>query len=245
METARTTALATASKKVEDLRVGDVVDLANSPSGWRASSAASAYGAVVAMSRDSEASVLVEYQGMDTIGYPVGTELQVVLPREVPDPAIQVRLPQAPEDWTVWHISQNLTDRWGELNLHNALNKPLDPLILDEALFSRLQAQMTDETTFVVRKDGQYGLLFEVEYCSQESEARDDEQDPQWRPHQVVIAALAAGLCKLEPRFPGVQFALPHESEMVNERPCVWAFMPEGLLNGQQRQELSDGLHSL
>ncbi len=86
------------------------------------------------------------------------------------DPEIEVRDLGNPEVFTTWHISQNLTDRLGEINDFDAENKPLDKLQHESGLLDRLREQMVDEITFVARKDGRFGILFEVECASQESE---------------------------------------------------------------------------
>lgn len=136
------------------------------------------------------------------------------------DPEVCVRLPGSPDDWSVWRISQNLTDRWGELNYHNSENKPLRPLEQDEVLLESLRSQMWDEITFIVRKDGQYGILFECEFISRESEVSmgGGEEYDQLNPHAEMIKLLDAGICKLAGLFPGVEFAIPHEDEIVNGR---------------------------
>lgn len=154
---------------------------------------------------------------------------------DVEDPEIFVTLGGSPNDWSVWRISQNLTDRWGELNYHNGENKPLEPLEKDEVLLERLRSQMWDEMTFIVRKDGQYGILFECEYVSRESEASmgDGNEYDQLSPHSEMIKLLDAGICELSGLFPGVEFSIPDEDEIVNGRPAIWAFVKDGLLNAQ------------
>lgn len=160
---------------------------------------------------------------------------------DVEDPEVFVTLPGSPTDWTVWRISQNLTDRWGDLNYYNSHEKPLEPLEKDESLFKRLLDQMWDELTFIVRKDGQYGVLFECEFISRESEASmgDGNEYDQLRPHTEMIAILDAGIReKLIPSFPGVEFAIPDEDHIVNGRPAIWAFVKDGLLDAQDRERL-------
>lgn len=163
---------------------------------------------------------------------------------DVPDPEIRVRLPGAPDEWVTWHISQNLTDRWGDFNYHNAAKKPLEPLEACPDLVARLREQMWDETCFIVRKDGRYGILFEVEYCSIESEGEAvaavyAKDGCPLKPHADMIRIINdATLAKLARKFPGVEFAIPDESEVVDGRPALWAFVSDGLLNEDQREEL-------
>lgn len=171
---------------------------------------------------------------------------QIETPR---DPVIMVRDIGNPDDWTKWRISQNLTDRWGEINDHNRANKPLGPLENDAALLDRLREQMWDELTFVVRKDGKFGILFEAEFCSKESEEHEKEHGPEWhamlKPHDEVVKVLLEGLKPLAEKFHGVQFAVPHESQIIHDRPAAWAFVPDGLLTKAQREELGLALLAL
>lgn len=152
----------------------------------------------------------------------------------VEDPEVLVTLPGSPADWSVWRISQNLTDRWGDLNYYNGSNKPLAPLEQDEALLERLRSQMWDELTFIVRKDGQYGILFECEYASQESEGIDDD----FKPHAEMIRLIDEAAVELSGLFPGVEFAIPDEDEIIEGRPALWAFVKDGLLDAQDRERL-------
>jgi len=156
------------------------------------------------------------------------------------DPVSKVRLIGKPDEWVEWNISQNLTDRWGHINNHNAANKPLETLSASEGYLTHLRAQMWDETTFIVRKDGRYGILFKVEFISMESEgehAADYGTPP--KPHAEMIKIINdSTLEKLTPNFPGVEFAIPHEGEVCNDRPALWAFVADGLLNAEQREAL-------
>lgn len=165
------------------------------------------------------------------------------------DPVVRVRPVGQSEEWGKWNITQNLTDRWGELNYHDAANKPLGLLESDHPLLERLRAQMWDELTFVVRKDGQFGILFEAEFCSRESEAQDQQCDSAWyaslKPYSEVVKALLDGMAPLMEKFPGVQFAVPDQTQVINGRPAAWAFVADGLLSDVQRAELGQALLSL
>lgn len=150
-------------------------------------------------------------------------------PKDVHDPVAKVREINHPDEWTEWRISQNLTDRWGDINDYNAENKPLGMLENNTGLLERLRSQMWDELTFVVRKDGQYGILYEAEFCSQESEEHEKKYDPEWyaklHPHDSVVKSLLDGLQQLAAKFPNVQFAVPHESQIINDRPAAWEIL--------------------
>ena len=165
------------------------------------------------------------------------------------DPAIQVREAGNNGEWSTWHISQNLTDRWGGFNYHNAAAKPLEPLEDSPELLERLRSQMWDEITFVTRKDGQFGILFEVEFCSRESEEGIYDMTDDWYKrlpaHSEAVARLLRGLEAIAPQYPGVCFAVPRESEIVEDRPAAWAFVPDGLLTDETRMRLGSLLLEL
>jgi hypothetical protein len=238
----------TISKKVEDLAVGSRVDLASCPYLKSHSSADCEYALVVHVERETLNNVVIGYEGIDHIGYPVGTVLQVRVPKDVPDPEVNVHPLGKPDEWEIWNISQNLTDRWGDINHHDGENKPLE-LLEENDLLERLRAQMWDELTFVVRKDGKFGILFESEFCSLESEKHQKDDSPDWyatlKPHAEVVKALLERMKPLAERYPGVLFAVPDEAHVVNGRPAAWAFVPDGLLTDEQREELGKALLGL
>lgn len=160
-------------------------------------------------------------------------------PLTFPAPApIAVTLPggQASQ----WYIEQNLSTRCGELNFAFRERKPgLMLLSHDTALFEQLCGEMWDETTFVVRKDNAFGLLFEVEFLSQESEARTEGEDlSQYLPRENVMAALTSKLVDLANEYPQVEFCVPDPAEIWFERPAVWGFFKLDTLTEEQREEL-------
>jgi hypothetical protein len=237
-------------KKVENLVAGNRVDLCSCPFLKNHASAKFEFACVSKVEVEENGAVAVTYEDIDQVGYPAGTELQVRVPRDVVDPMVRVQVATTDGADVDWHISQNLTDRWGELNYHNEENKPLELLVDDEALLARLVDQMWDEATFVVRKDGKFGILFEAEFCSIESETPQKELcNAEWfatlKPHSEVVNALLEGMKPLEEKFPGVLFAVPPASEVINDRPAAWAFVPDGHLNAEQRKELGSALLNL
>ena len=144
-----------------------------------------------------------------------------------------------------WDISLYVTDRWGGINAGK--NKVAGTILMkNRALLQRLQQQMFDEITFIVRKDGQFGILFEVEFFSLESEESDKGDDPEWYaqlwPHAETSHALLSALHRLTRQFPGVYFAKPSEALMVNNRPCAWAFVPADHLTKPETQALGFAL---
>ena len=133
----------------------------------------------------------------------------------------------APGQSGVWSILENLTSRDGELNgyrkAHTAAYRWLES---DEALLAQCHQMMWDEITFVAQKDGALGMLFEVEYLSQESEEGSDPEAPTYEPHAVLVARLAARVQELGSRFPGIAFAVNPGHNTVNGRAVMWAFVP-------------------
>lgn len=157
---------------------------------------------------------------------------------------VEVTLPDGAKSW--WNIEQNLSTRWGELNDYAAEGKPgLALLELDLDLLTRLRQQMWEESTFIVRKDNQFGLLFEVEFASKESEADDADDTREYRPHAEVIVALIDGLAKLARTYPQVQFSVPDASEIINDRPAVWGFFLLDALGENAREVVGQALHNL
>ena len=163
---------------------------------------------------------------------------------DMDDAAIKVRPVGGGEEWATWNISQDLTDRWGGINDCDWENKPLDLLAEDSTLLARLREQMWNELTFIVRKDGKFGILFEIEFCSQESE-KGENNVGDLKPHCEVVKSLLDGMRPLAEQFPGVEFAVPDEMEIFNERPAAWAFVADGLLTAAQREELGSALAGL
>lgn len=164
-----------------------------------------------------------------------------------PRAPIRVTLPDGANSH--WHLENNLTDRRGEFNNVAAYTKPgLAVLQLDETLTERLRKQMYDELTFVVRKDAKFGLLYEVEYCSRESEfnflGAESEESAELKPHAEVVEALLKGLRAAQQEFPNIAMCIPDADEIVWTRPAVWAFVPMDALNEAERAKLAGLLMS-
>lgn len=165
---------------------------------------------------------------------------------DVPDPAIRVLPVGGDGQWGEWKISTDLTDRWGEINENQWPRKPFVALLGSEGLLDCLREQMVDESTFVARKDGRFGLLFEVEYMSKESEGSHGEGVEYKLKNQATINQLLIdGMSRLVEQFPGVEFCVPTPEVVIYERPAAWAFMPDGALNEDQRNELARALSAL
>lgn len=167
-------------------------------------------------------------------------------------PKVTVTLPDGTK--VQWLLENNLTDRWGEFNEYASDRKPgLAILQLDEALaledqlLERLREQMCSETTFIARKDGKFGLLYEVEYTSRESESQlcEPEELSSYKPHETVVAALLEGLQKVQGAFPNIEMGVPDSDEIIWNRPAVWAFAPLDVLDETQRSLLDSMLATL
>lgn len=196
---------------------------------------------------------------------------EAVLPEEVPLPVMPVEaaateeydddftdpglftpgLPDLPVTVTAidgtskdWMISPNLTDRWGGVNTYACQQKPLHELLLAPGLLDELREQMTEELTFVARKDGLFGLLYEVEYESIESDGGDLGSEG-LKPYAEVAASLLSALQKNAHRFEPAELCVPPAEEICNDRPAVWAFVPNGALDEDARAELAQFLESI
>jgi len=145
-----------------------------------------------------------------------------------------------------WYVEQNLTDRCGELNNAHHYKKPALPILhADSALLGELVSQMCDEVTFVTRKDGEFGLLFETEYLCDESENNNEDDPDDYAPRAEVVADLLKAIVKLEELYPQVEFCIPDPSQIFCERPAIWGFVKSGGLTEEQRDALSSALHQV
>lgn len=143
-----------------------------------------------------------------------------------------------------WLVSPNLTDRWGEINDFDADKKPFHELLSQPELLESLRGQMTGEITFIARKDGVYGLLYEVEYESIESDGQEC-MTSRLKPYDDVVAAIITSMQQNAHRFPSVEMCVPPADQVCNDRPAAWAFVPDGALHEDARSELADLLNSL
>lgn len=162
--------------------------------------------------------------------------------------AIPVTLPSGQA--STWNIEQNLTDRWGEFNDYNSREKAgLELLQLDTPLYNKLleMMPMEYEMAFMVRKDQKLGILFEAEFCSVESEevSGNDHAEGELEHHDNVVGSLLHGLKNLKSSYPNVEFCVPDASQVVNDRPAVWAFFLPDTLSKEQRNELAEALYEL
>ncbi len=189
----------------------------------------------------------VSYEGIDSVGYPKDQVLKVAVgDDDTPDEPVKVTQIDGRETQIL--ISQNLTDRWGDLNFAHATKKPLMRLVNDPPFLKSLVAQMWDEICFVTRKDGEYGILMEVEYTCVESEQSllvGMEKDDSLKPRHVVNAALLDGMRKLAEKHPKVEFFLPDPSQIIEERPAAWAFFKDASIAKAEIEALGMALLEL
>lgn len=164
-------------------------------------------------------------------------------PSDVPDTPISVTLLDGSSGQ--WLISPNLTCREGEINDFDAGKKPLFELLSQPDLLEALRAQMTNEMTFIARKDGVFGVLFEIERECMESDGFPPLPGCQHSDREDIIDNLLGKLRAEAHRFPGVEFCIPCESEIYKERVGVWAFVPNGELLSDPLEELADVLNGL
>lgn len=161
-------------------------------------------------------------------------------------PTVKVATPGQPEFTTTWSIETDLTDRWGELNESFPQHKPsLRELSVDDELRERLTAQMWDEMCFVVRKDSRWGVLFEAEFVSIESENGDESYDPPLRTQAAMNEQILRFIAAAAPEYPDVEFCIPEPGMVVSDRPALWAFVPDGLLDAAARGKLGNAILSL
>lgn len=90
------------------------------------------------------------------------------------------------------------------------------------------------DDSFIVRKDGKFGVLFEHEYVSCDSD--DDSNLPSY---EQRVAQLRRQAAELAVAFPEVEFAVPEAGQVFNGRPAIWAFVADGALTAERIESLS------
>lgn len=139
-----------------------------------------------------------------------------------------------PDTWNI----RVVTDRWGEVWGGCGRENRLE-LERDNDLYQRLLDQMWDEVTYIARKDGQWGVLFEGEFICAESEAGLDDALAATLPARLEVEAdIKQDFSKVMRWFPEVQFCIPDPKEVAAHRPAVWAFVPDGALDVARRKAL-------
>ncbi len=139
------------------------------------------------------------------------------------------------EGWGEWAITVDVSDYFGRL-ANADTNEAVAYLQKHQDLLKRLRAQMTNDFSAIARKDGRYGLLFVLEHGSEDTTGA-------WSPpRDEVEKRLLTGMARLAPRFPEVDFCVPHSNHVYCGRPAQWAFVPDGELTTFRLRELSKAL---
>lgn len=140
-----------------------------------------------------------------------------------------------------WSIETDLTDRWGDYNTANLNKKSALPfLALDEPLLNRCRVAMVEEDSFIVCKDGKFGVLVEVEYECQESVPEDNISGA--LPRTEVVQKVLAGLAAVKARYPQVEVGIPDPSVVYDGRVAAWCYFEleeAEKLTQEQKVELS------
>lgn len=150
---------------------------------------------------------------------------------------------RSPQQATTWSLVDNITDRWGELNEHQPELKCHDELIANPLLLERLRDQMWGELTFLARKDGKWGILFEIEFMSTESDGPSDTLD--LRPYDEVTEILTRCAGDIASRYPEVSFAIPDAAYIHRGRPALWAYFDDCALTVMDIEALGSELSGL
>jgi hypothetical protein len=167
---------------------------------------------------------------------------------DVPDPVVNVTLPGTGGARGEWRISTDLTDRWGDINEHEWPRKPFIALLGEGGHMDRLLEQMQGEMTSLARKDGRFGLLFEVEHECWDDAAKESNPPHdavRVMSHDCVVKRLAENMAKIAEGFPGLDFCIPDATPLQNGRVVAWAFMPDGALTPSLRESLEGALQAL
>lgn len=150
-----------------------------------------------------------------------------------------------------WPIELDISDRYGEFLSLPAFSSAVHMLRMDHELLDRLREQMRGEITSIARLDGKFGILFEVNFSSIESDGGaviPELAVPKWaelRPHHEVVAQLMDGLATLSKSYPQVRFGVPDRRLTYRNRPVAWAFVADGTLSADQLDDLEQAMLKL
>lgn len=151
----------------------------------------------------------------------------------MPD-ALEVTLPDGSK--TNWLLETNLSAADGVLNTHSLETKPgIVGLMLNDALYEELMSLMVSDDTYITRMNGLgYGLLFEAEYLSEESDDLDGSRG--YRPYAQMVESLCLRVRQdLSREFPDISFCVPPASQVYAGRPALWAFLPLAQLKAMSK----------
>lgn len=147
----------------------------------------------------------------------------------------------------VVRMTPYLTDRKGCIDYNDAGNKPLSTLQSEAGLLERLRSQMWEEGTVIARQYGSFGVLFERQFLTVETdpEAAEKGDVPDLLGRADLEEILASGLARLQDQFASVDFMVPDPALIEGQRTAVWAFVKDGLLTRDRLNELGEAIQSL
>lgn len=128
-----------------------------------------------------------------------------------------------------WDIIPWLSDCRGRLIIDRNSQEYLTAakaLANDQLLQKRLQNMMRKEVTCIAQKEGEFGILFEVEYLSAESAEAFAAFDDEYPPEIEMFERLSGYAKQLEAKFPGQLFVVPEPAVIIHGRPALWTFVP-------------------
>lgn len=162
-------------------------------------------------------------------------------PVDVEDPEVRIFLYEGRLREATWRVSHKMTEEDGELHLENREQKPFRALLevnglLDEGKYHRLRDQMWEYSSYIVRKDGEFGILYETHFDLSGTDACSNSKVEAW---------LAGVLPKLQSEFPSLELALPSVGDSPNRLTTLWIFVRSGSLNAESRTALGFALDQL
>jgi len=163
------------------------------------------------------------------------------------DLPVVVRDVRSPDVWTTWRLSPNLTTREGAIRRKRVNRKACAILEANPEFFEEVSEGIYSDLGMIATKDGAFGALYALEYCTHESYPRSPriEMPPAWirgdledpiTNEQMALRMLRNARPLVE-RYPEAAFAVPHETEFYDNRVLFWAFVPHGLLRDARQAE--------
>lgn len=150
-----------------------------------------------------------------------------------------------PEGLTPWFIAPGLSDCGGEL-VEQAGDAAYDLQVQLHSNEREILVALREKQyqvgcrSYIGWKDGSYGLLFEVEFFSTESDPERGRGS-----FDEVTAAVVAEIPRLESAVPGVSICACPENTLAFGRPGVWAFVKAELLDQTDYKTLLLGLYGI
>lgn len=105
-----------------------------------------------------------------------------------------------------------------------------------------LLLQKEGHLSSVARLGNETGILFEMQYYCTESAPDVAQTNPDIRPYEETVAALARWHKPLSSMFKGISVGIPYGSAESGDHVKLWVFMPQGYFTKQERVELDNWL---